>query len=162
MRGGLSTGKIAPTYRLHRWRAQQKDSGDCFSSPRPKVTQLSPSLCVSGALQAVTPLLKLEVSACKLVSLCGPFKGMSGFIAAFYFTWTDGITMDCHSQMWDLLFLALNPWAWEPFMGLEPIALQVGSLQLRYLSLTATCRCEARSFHVSAPTSLDVASSFYP
>lgn len=74
---------------------------------------------------------------CQRVSklLCGPFKRILGFLAAFHLTQTHGIPTDFHSQiLWESLLPALVFWVWEPSIGLGPFTLKGKSPYQKYSS----------------------------
>lgn len=115
-------------------------------------------------------LLPLYQSECLQAgeSVCGLFKGMSGFpITAFAHTGMNRQSpCDFHSQiLWGLLFPAQDPWVGEPSVELRFLSLQVGTLTSRCPSC---CSNTTYRFGVSPycfstpPSSLNVISSLYP
>lgn len=69
-------------------------------------------------------------------SVCGPFKGMFGFPAAFHLTWTGRIRADFYTQiLWELLFLALKPFLGSPSVGLGPSATMIALPMLNHHTL---------------------------
>lgn len=110
---GLNIGKMVSACRLHRRRVQHSDNCGCPSSPCPKVSYLSSSLCVSGTLQAVDLPLEPSVSACLMFE----------FPPAFCLTQVAGILTNFYSQiLWDSSSWHWNPGLRSPGMGLGLLA----------------------------------------
>lgn len=94
-------------------------------------------------------------------NLCGPFKRIPEFLAAFCLSKIYSILTDFHSQMLrGLLFLALVLWVDYTRAELQSFTVQEGLLELKYCSKfsTATHECGAKLFNMFVPpTSLEMA-----
>ena len=85
------------------------------------------SLYTTGAFQAATPVLELRGSESEYMSLfVSSLRGTS---------WAPEVSSTnpvpdgfCIQKLWELIFLALEPWAWGPGVGLGPLAPEISLL----------------------------------
>lgn len=104
-------------------------------------------LCMSLA----TPkLLSLCWSPWASESVCGLFKGMSGFPASLHLTQMVRILTDFYSHiLWGLLFLALNPWTWEHQCGAEGTCSSKGTSTAKIPLLLLDCHMQMQGQPIS-------------
>lgn len=134
------------------------------SSPCCEAIQLNLP-CMTVAPLELLPLY-WRPGKCLQVSdfVCSPFKRASVFPPSSVSPgWTERALADFHSQMlWELLFLAQDPWAGKPSVGLGPLPLPGLPSPRRRPSQCSTtiCGLGVSLFCIfTSPTSLDVASS---
>lgn len=89
-------------------------------APIPLALDLKPHNVCLWHLPSHRSSIRTRVSVHEQVSLCGTFKRMLGFPAAFLLAWTDRIPTDFHRLMlWGLLFQALVPQVGKTSAGLK-------------------------------------------
>ena len=130
---------MAPACRVHWWRGMGRAynglcspwwggwAGLTMASVHLDARHFSFSLYTTGAFQAATPVLELRGSESEYVSLF--VSSLRGTAWAPEVSSTNPVPDGfCIQKLWELIFLALEPWAWGPGVGLGPLAPEISLL----------------------------------
>ena len=128
---------------------------DCQEAAPPSLAQMSDNLVspvYPWCLSSCYPSTVVQSKWVWVTPCVGPLRGTAWGSWSFSFQSTTIPAGFCSQKLWRFLFLALDPWAEGPSVGLRPLISQWRPRQLRYLSwlYSATCGCGISPFYVFA------------